>query len=115
MIIEGERKHTLGLESPRRFRVTVMHLFGEDEAEEKSLCGAETSADNRRSVNFYLEDRLHGAVVGIVCEGCKVSAPEFAIRLAQDLEAEGLADEAEDYRRLARTLMKEIGRNGADR
>ena len=100
MKIQGNRQPVTELESTRRYEEPVMHLFDEDEVEEETLCGADISADNRRSVMFYLEDRLHGADVGTVCEGCKVPAPRFAMKLAQDLEAE-------DYRRLAQALLKE--------
>ena len=37
----------------------TMHLFYADAREEKALCGADTSADCRRSVGGYLEDRLN--------------------------------------------------------
>ena len=94
--------------------MTEMHLFDEDEVEERALCGKDTSADDGRSVMFYLEDRLHGADVGTVCEGCKVAAPRFAMKLAQDLEAQGLVDEAEGYRQLTQALLKETGQNEPD-
>ena len=55
----------------------------------------------------YLEDRLHGAWVGVVCERCKERAIPFAVNLAHDLEAESLLDEAEEYRQLAQTLLRE--------
>ena len=107
MTIQSNRQLVAELESTRRYEVTEMHLFDEDEVEEEVLCGADTLADNRRSVMFYLEDRLHGADVGTICEGCKVPAPRFAMKLAQDMETEGFVDEAEDYRGLAQTLLEE--------
>ena len=59
----------------------------------------------------YLEDRLHGAGVGTVCEGCKALAIPFAVNLAQDLESEGLLDEAAEYLELVETLLRETGRS----
>ena len=46
-----------------------------------------------------------GLEVGTVCESRKAFAPPFALRLSRDLEAEGLLDEAEEFRRLAETLL----------
>ena len=95
------------LETNGRREIIEMHLFDEVAEEEKALCEADTSHDTRRSAMCYLEDRLHGAWVGVVCERCKVLAIPFAVKEAQDLEAEGLLDEAEEYRQLAETLMRE--------
>ena len=39
--------------------------------------------------------------------GCKVPVIPFAVKMARDLEAEGLLDEAEEYCQLAETLMRE--------
>ncbi len=85
-----------------------MHLFDEEATEERALCGAETSADYRRSVTGYLEDRLNEARVGTVCELCKGLAVPFAQAMAVDLEAEGFLGEAQDYRQLAEKLASEI-------
>ena len=57
---------------------------------------------------------MHGLWVGTVCEGCKgckALSPPFAVNLAQNLEAEGLLDEAQEYRQLADTLAGETGQN----
>ena len=86
-----------------------MHLFDTDATEEKALCGANTSADDRRGVNGYLEDRLYGNSVGIVCERCKPLAVPFVLNLSRAPEAEGLLDEAEEYRELADRLARETG------
>ena len=83
-----------------------MHLFDENASREQAHCGADTSVDNRRGVNDYLEYRLDG---GNVCEGCKPLAIQFAKKLAWDLEAEGRWDEAEEYRQLVDTLLRETG------
>ncbi len=77
--------------------------------EEKSLCGADTSADYRRGVNCCLEDRLDGNWIGTVCEGCKSVAAAFAVNRSRDLEAGGLLDEAQEYRQLADILVRETG------
>lgn len=98
-------------ETNRSCEVTEMHLFGDDSAEEDALCEVDASDDYIRSAMCYLEDRLHGAWVGAVCEGCKEQAILFALILAQDLQGEGLLDEAAEYRRLAKTLLRETGRN----
>ncbi len=86
-----------------------MHLFDHDARDEEALCGADTTADCRRSVGGYLEDRLHEMGVGIACEGCKGWAVSFAVNLARDLEDEGLLDETQEYRELAETLARETG------
>ena len=100
---------TVGLETSRRYEVMEMHLFDENEARERALCGADASTDDLRGVNGYLEDRLYGNPVGAVCEGCKSRAAPFAVKTGRDLEDEGLPDEAEEYRELARMLWKETG------
>ena len=105
------RSYDPGPEGARRREVIEMHLFDDDAAEENPLCGADTSDDDRRSATCYLEDRLRGAWVGTVCEGCKERAVPFAVNLAHDLEDEGLPDEAAEYRELAKTISGEIGRN----
>ena len=86
-----------------------MHLFDENEARERALCGADAPADDRRGVNGYLEDRLYGNPVGVVCEGCKSRSAPFAVKTSRDLEDEGLPDEAQRYRELARMLWNETG------
>ena len=96
-------------ETNSRYESTEFHLFDNDATEEKALCGADTSADYRRGVGGYLESRLHGLWVVTICEGCKALAIPFAANLTRDLEAEGLLDEAEEYRQLADTLLRETG------
>ena len=88
-----------------------MHLFDENEVDEKALCGAHPPADYRRSVKYYLDDRLRGAPVGSICPECKARVVCFARRRGSDLEADGLTDEAEEYRDLAYTLARETGQN----
>ena len=92
-------------ETNSRYESTEFHLFDTDATEEKALCGA----DYRRGVGGYLESRLYGLRVGTICEGCKALAIPFAANLTRDLEAEGLLDEAEEYRQLADTLLRETG------
>ena len=72
-------------------------------------CGVNVSADDLRGVDGYLEDRLYGVSVGVVCEVCKALAIPFAVNLTRDLESEGRLDEANEYRRLADTLLRETG------
>ena len=86
-----------------------MHLFDNDATEEEALCGSGTTDDERRGVEGYLEDRLYGHSVGTVCEGCKALAVPFAETLIRELEAYGLEDEAEEYRQLADTILRETG------
>ena len=95
----------------RAYRVNEQHLFGENAHSEKALCGADSSTENRVSVGYYMEQRKNRFDVGSVCERCKVCAPPFALRLSRDLEAEGILDEAEEYRQLADTLQKETGQD----
>ena len=64
---------------------------------------------SRRGVGGYLESRLYGLRVGTICEGCKALAIPFAANLTRDLEAEGLVDQADEYRQLADTLLRETG------
>ena len=92
-----------------------MHLFDEKVARERALCGADAPADDRRGVNGYLEDRLYGNPVGAVCQGCKSRATPFAVKTGRDLEDEGLPNEAEDYRELARMLSNETDPKPAGR
>ena len=91
-----------------------MHLFDENARLEEALCGARTS-HNVRSVKFYLEDRVHGASVGNVCQECKVLAVPLAkviIEAAvEEHEAEGRFDVAEDYHELGKTLARETGQD----
>ena len=98
-------------EIERRREFMEIHLFDDNAAEERALCGADTSDDCIRSVKFYLEDRLHGADVGTVCEGCKKRAVPLAQAIAQDPEAEGLLDDAAEYRELVATLLRETDRD----
>ena len=88
-----------------------MHLFDEDAREEMALCGVGSSADFRRSVNGYLEDRLNEADVGTVCEGCKGRTIPFAQSMTRDLEIDGLLDEAGKYHELVEILLRETTPN----
>ena len=99
---ENIRRLDTELETNRRREVVEMHLFDDDAAEEEALCQVGASVDYIRSAMCYLEDRLHGARVGVVCQGCKERAIPFAVTLAKDLKFEGLMDEAEEYRRACR-------------
>lgn len=90
-----------------------MHLFDENQKEEKALCGADAPADCRRSVKGYLEDRLNRAGVGNVCQECKTRAMPLAEPIlekkAQRLEDEGRFGDAEDCRALLNRLARETG------
>ena len=97
------------LETNGRYEVREMHLFDTDAREEMALCGVETSADERRGANGYLESRLYGLWAGTICKGCKALSVPFALNITRDLEAEGLLDEAHEYRQLADTLLQETG------
>ena len=92
-----------------------MHLFDENAREEEALCRVETSGEERRSVKFYLEDRVHGPPVGSVCQECKTLAAPLAGEVIEaaieEHEAEGRFDVAEDYRELAQRLARETGQN----
>ena len=92
-----------------------MHLFDENAREEEALCGVETLAEERRSVGFYLEDRVHGPSVGNVCPECKALAAPLAGKVIEaaieEHEAKVRFDVAEDYRELAKTLARETGQN----
>ena len=79
------------LETNRRYEVREMHLFDTDASEEKALCGVDASADDRRGVDGYLEDRLNGVWVGAVCEGCKALAAPFAVKRIRDYGGRGPA------------------------
>ena len=102
---------TEGRSQLTRHEVLEMHQFDEDAAEEQALCGKDTAPTERRGVRGYLEDRLHERWVGTVCEECKALAAPFAVKMSCYLQAEGLVDEAEDYRLLASTLAKETGQH----
>ncbi len=89
----------------------TMHLFNAEAREEEALCGAETSVDDRISLQYYLERRLDDLAVGTVCERCKPRTVVFAMRLCREFLAEGRMDEAQEYRRLADRLTKETSLN----
>ncbi len=83
------------------------HLFDDDSREERALCGAHASTEERIGAVYYLECRMGCAPVGTVCEGCKSLAVPFAEKLARDLELDGAAEDAEEFRNLADTLLRE--------
>ena len=111
MTTNGDGSLTRAVETNRRFEVNEQHLFDENADCERVFCGVDTSTEERVSVCYYLKRRKNGFDVGTVCESCKTFAPPFALRLSHDLEAEGRTDEAEEYRKLADTLLKEIGQD----
>ena len=92
-----------------RYEVIEMHLSDTYAVVPKALCGADTSHD-LRDLKGYLEDRLHGASVGAVCQVCKALAMPLAGKvvedMAKDLEHEGWVGDAEDCRELAGTLLR---------
>ena len=104
-----DRAYELRREDTRTREVFEMHLFDIDAAEEEALCGVNTTDGDTRGVEGYLDDRLDDNWIGTICEGCKALAAPFATKRGRDLEAEGLLDEAEEYRRLADTLARETG------
>ena len=89
-----------------------MHLFDEDAAVERALCGEDTDANDRRGVRGYLEDRRDGNRTGTVCQDCQGRAVPFVGNVIEGLEAEGRTEEAGEYRRLAVALAGETGRDG---
>ena len=111
MTTNGDGSLTRAVETKRRYEVTEQHLFDENADTERAFCGAASSPNERVSVGYYMEQRKNAFDVGTVCESCKAFAPPFALRLSRDLEAEGLLDEAEEYRRLAETLQMETGQD----
>ncbi len=112
--------HVMGTtENERRYEamrhdVMDMHLFDENAPLEEALCGAETSY-NVRSVKYYLEDRVHGAPVGNICQECEAVAVPLAGAIieaaVEEHEAKGRFDVAEDYHELAETLARETGQH----
>ena len=98
-------------ETEGRREVMEMHLFDDDATREMALCKADTLDEYRRSGRFYVEDRLHGAWVGTICKACKSHAVPFAVNVAKDLEANHLLREAEDYRQLSESLLRETVRH----
>ena len=111
MTTNGDGSLTRAVETNRSYEVNEQHLFDENADTEQAFCGADTSTEERVSVCYYLKRRKNGLEVGTVCEQCKVFAPKFAMKRAEDLEAEGKSDKAEEYRRLAETLRKETGQD----
>ena len=85
----------------------TMHLFDAEAREEEALCGAETSPNNRISLQYYVDGRRYDLAVGTVCELCKPRTVAFAMRLHLELVAEGRTGEAQEYRRLADRLTRE--------
>ena len=108
MKARDDRAYELRREDTRTREVFEMHLFDIDAAEEEALCGVNTTDGDTRGVEGYLDDRLDDNWIGTICEGCKALAAPFATKRGRDLVAEGLLDEAEEYRRFADTLAREI-------
>ena len=104
-----DRSFEMSPETNRRHQVMEMHPVNRREGDERPPCGAQVSDDERVDVEDYLEGRKDGIDVGTVCEKCKAHAVSFAVIEARDLEDEGLLDEAEEYRQLAETLVRETG------
>ena len=100
-------KSKVKAETYGRYAMNEIHLFDENAREEDVFCGVDAEADYRRSVKEYLKDRMDSVPVGTVCEGCKSGSIPFAVDIAQDLEDEGLPDEADEYLLLAETLARE--------
>lgn len=111
MTTHGDRSLTGALETNRSYEVKEQHLFDENARTETVFCGADSSTEERVSECYYMEQRRNGIELGSVCESCKAFTLPFAVRLGRDLEAEGMLDEAEEYRRLAETLRKETGQD----
>lgn len=111
MTTDGDGSLTWAVETKSRYEVNEQHLFDENARCERAFCGADSSTEDRVSVGYYMEQRKNGLDVGTVCESCKAFAPPFALRRSRDLEAEGMLDEAEEYRRLYETLRKETGQD----
>ncbi|MCY4623959.1 MAG: hypothetical protein OXC99_03025 [Chloroflexi bacterium] len=109
MRLRNDRKSKATPETKRRYDVMEMHLFDENASREEACCGAASETDCLRAVSGYLEDRLYGNSVGVICEACMALTVPFAVNRARDLEAEGRWDEAEEYRQLADTLLRETG------
>ena len=89
----------------------TMHLIDAEAREEEALYRKETSVDDRISLQYYLERHLDDLAVGTVCELCKSRTVAFAMRLYLELVAEGRTDEAQEYRRLADRLTREVCMN----
>ena len=89
-----------------RNKVMEMHLFDVEAAEEKALCGEDSSPVERMSVGYYLEERLCGRPVGTVCQECKTLAMPLAEVILED---KGRLGDAEDCRELADRLARETG------
>ena len=105
---DGEKEAKL--ETNGRREIIVMHLFDEEARDEEAICETEASVHHLTTVQDYIERRVHDLALPTVCEGCKDLAAPFAENLSRDLAAEGLRDEAEEYRQLLGTLRREVGR-----
>ena len=104
-------KSRVKAETYGRYAMNEIHLFDENAREEDVFCGVHAATDYWRSVREYLKDRKYDIPVGTVCEGCKSRSIPFAVDIAQDLEDEGLLDEAEEFLLLAETLARETGQD----
>ena len=91
----------------RRYEVIEMHLFDKNDGEGEALCKDRVHVHDLFTVQYFMESRMYGITVGTVCERCKALAVPFPLNLSRDLEAEGLLDEAEEYRQLAYKLARE--------
>ena len=96
-----------------------MHLFDENEAEEKAYCGRDTTRNERMGVKEYVHERLNGTRARAVCPDCKAKAmprvEDVLVDMAEDFEDKGCLADAEDCRNLLETLSKETGQDGSGR
>ena len=113
MTVAGYESLTSTAETHRRYEVMEMHVRKENKSTEEARCGVDCPTDNLMGADYYMEQRMNGNEVGTVCEACKARVVPYAWRRSRDLEADGQLDEAEEYRELAETLMKETGQDGS--
>ena len=62
-----------------------MHLFDEDAAMERALCGEDTDAGDRRGVRGYQEERQCDKGGGAICQNCKSRAVAVTGNIIDDL------------------------------
>lgn len=87
----------------------TMHLMDADAREEAAFCKASASVHDLTSVQDYLERRANDLPLSTTCNKCKIVAVTWADDYCQNLEADGMAEEAHEYRRVVDQMARETG------
>ena len=73
MKLRDDKTFKVATEANGSYEMMEMHLFDNNARKENALCGADTSGDDLRDVNGYLEG-CAAFRLAAVCKGCKTLA-----------------------------------------